>query len=90
MTQGVTLNKADSERFTRMLMQFEEDTLVIECNYDDWLAAYPDRWVAVYGGKLLANAKTLAEALQIAYDRGAPHGCVASAYMDTDPQIMIL
>ena len=83
-------DKADRDLVIKALEQFEEDTLVLDRNRTRWLNSYPNRWVVVYGGKLICHSDTLEGALRLADAEGAPRACVAIEYLSTNPRRMIL
>ena len=63
----------------RGLPDFGKDVRFFNAHRDEWAAAYPNKWAAVYHQELICVCNTQQEVLDVLRDRGFPTG---SSYMD--------
>ena len=58
---------------------FDRDIQFFQDHRDEWAAAYPNKWAAVYQHELICVCNTQKEVLDVLRDRGCPTG---STYID--------
>ena len=68
--------------------QFTQDHVYIEEHWEELLKEYPDKWIAVLQGKIIASADS-SSALISAIPK-QDRGSTAIKFMDTDPKPLIL
>lgn len=83
-------NPEDRVLIGQYLEQSEKDVKFLNANWLDWVATYPDKWVAVYEEELVGVGDTIEEVVREACTKGAPESRVVIEYLDKEPRIMIL
>jgi hypothetical protein len=74
----------------QQLEQYRQDALYFERHRADLLAQHPDRWVAVYGGVVVATDRSLPRLLKRLDAKGLPRGQVFIEYLATHEDVLIL
>lgn len=72
------------------LARFRSDAEYVESHRDELLERYPDRWVAVYDGQVVADDPELDLLLQTVRDRGLPPSHVYRTHLSTREELLIL
>jgi len=72
------------------LARYRDDTLYFDAHRDEFVATYPDQWVAIYNKQLVAAAHDLPELLQKLHDRGIPRGRAFKEFVATEDVDLIL
>ena len=86
----IELHPADADR-AKVMEQFKEDQDFVDAHYDEWSAAYPDRWVVVYQGRLVGAVQSIAEMTRLAADEESiPPMRMVSRYLSSEPVKLIL
>ena len=70
--------------------QFCEDMDYLHARWAEIRTSYPDHYVAVYKGEVVAARKTLKKVLKELGDKGVPSNVVALRYIAQKPKRMIL
>ena len=70
--------------------QFCEDVDYFNAHVAELRTSYPDHYVAVYKGEVVAARKTLKKVLKELDDKGVPSNVVALRYIAQKPKQMIL
>ena len=72
------------------LQKFRNDTRVLSSKRANLIAKYPKRWVAIYDGKVQANARNLSQLLAIVDNLNLPREGIVVRYIDRNLRRMIL
>ena len=80
----------DEEALAGLFEEADRNSKYIEAHFEELLQQYPDRWIGVFQGQVVANSKSsrgLVEKLRAmdCLKKGA-----ATRYMDTNPQVWII
>jgi CII-binding regulator of phage lambda lysogenization HflD len=81
---------ATPKKIARELRAFSRTARIFSSNEQRLLKKYPKQWVALYGGKLRASAKSLDEVLSKLKQQGVPANQAFIRYMDTSGRKLIL
>lgn len=80
----------DPHRLDADLQKFRKDVKLLSSRYRDFSAEYPKRWIAVYGGKVQADADSLDHLLARLDALKIPRGKAVIRYMNQNMRRMIL
>ncbi len=80
----------DPRRLDAEMQQFRRDTKLLSSKHRDFSAQYPKRWIAVYGGRVQADALTLEQLLVKLDALQVPREHTVIRYMSQNPRRMIL
>ena len=80
----------DPRRVDAELQKFRKDTLVLSSKKANLLARYSKRWVAVYDGKVQADARSVKQLLADIDTLQLPREAVVIRYIDRNVRRMIL
>ena len=80
----------DPKTVDRELRAFRKDARVLSSTRNHLLQQYPKRWIAIYGGKVAAQAKTLPALVERMQRLNIPRGRAVVRYIDKNPRKMIL
>ena len=83
-------NEADRAVLQAEFARHQADTEYRDAHREEWLTQYPDQWVMVYNGKLVAVAAILGEAFEMVERQGIPRGKPVRAHLSTKRQSLIL
>ncbi|MCA1595314.1 MAG: hypothetical protein LC772_02650 [Chloroflexi bacterium] len=72
------------------LLAFERDSRVLSTRRATLIAKYPRRWVAIFGGQVQADARTLSQLLAKVDSLGLPRQRAVIRYIDRNPRKLIL
>ena len=78
------------QRLDTELQQFRKDVNLLSSRYRDFSGEYPKRWIAVYGGKVQADADSLDHLLARLDALKIPRGKAVIRYMNQSMRRMIL
>ena len=81
---------APPKKIARELRAFSRTARIFSSNEQRLLKKYPKQWVALYGGKVCASAKSLDEVLSKLKQQGVPANQALVWYMDTSGRKLIL
>ena len=70
------------------LMRFTRDHIYVEEHWAELITQYPDQWIAVYDGEVIAVANDIPTL--IASIPEEQRGSIVVKFMDTDPRTLIL
>lgn len=76
----------DPHEVDRELQQFRRDTLVLSERRANLLKRYPQRWIAIYQGKVRANAESLQQVLEKADALGLPREKLVVRFINRHPR----
>ena len=80
----------DPKQVARDLQRFRKNTRTVESTHPKLVDTYPDKWVAVYEGKVRAHSTTFSS-LMVAMERqGLPRKDVIVRYIDREERILIV
>jgi len=80
----------DPKRLDAELQEFRKDAKLLSSKYREFSAQYSERWIAVYGGKVQADADSLDHLLARMDALQIPRGKVVVHYTSQSPRRMIL
>lgn len=80
----------DPQRLDADLQKFRIDAKLLSSKYRELSAKYPERWIAVYGGKVQADAGSLDHLLARMDALQIPRGKAVVRYMSQTTRRMIL
>lgn len=78
------------KNIARDLRAFSRTAQIFSSNERRLLKKYPEQWVALYGGKVRASAKSFDEVLSKLKQQGVPANHAFIRYMDTSGRKLIL
>jgi CII-binding regulator of phage lambda lysogenization HflD len=81
---------ATPKKIARDLRAFSRTARIFSSNERRLLKKYPKQWIALYGGKVRASAKSLDEVLSKLKKQGVPANQAIVRYMDTSGRKLIL
>jgi uncharacterized protein DUF5678 len=81
---------APPKKIARDLRAFSRTARIFSSNEQRLLKEYPKQWVALYGGKVRASAKSLDEVLSKLKKQRVPANQAIIWYMDTSGRKLIL
>ncbi len=74
----------------REIEHYRADALYLAGHREELLRQYPDRWVAIYDLRVVADAKHLSRLIKQLDRRGFPRGDVVVEYLATDEPLLIV
>ena len=80
----------DPKRLEADLQKFRKDSKLLSSKYRELSVQYPERWIAVYGGKVQADAGSLDHLLARMDALQIPRGQAVVRHMSQSPRRMIL
>ena len=80
----------DPKRVVEDLRRFRRSTRVLSSDHPRLIDQYGKTWVAIYGGKVRVNAKSLSHLMASIDREQLPREDVVVRYIDKDERIMIL
>jgi hypothetical protein len=80
----------DPKALDRDLRAFRKDARVLSSKREHLLRQYPSPWIAIYDGKVAAQAKTLPLLMEEMEQRGIPRGRAIVRFINKNPRKMIL
>ena len=89
----MTLERKDdkaSDRALAMLREARQARQIFHSEYDRWIAAYPDQWVAVSKDGLVAHHESLDGVIAGFEKEGYTNAQVIVKLLDTNPRGLIL
>lgn len=72
------------------LQKFRKDSRILSSRRVNLIAKYPKRWVAIYDGKVQADAMSLKQLLMTMDEQGLPRQEAVIRYVDRNLRRMIL
>ncbi len=72
------------------LQAFRKDARVLSSRRKHLVVRYPKQWMGIYGGDVVAHAKTLTSLVTQLDALGVPRGRAIVRYIDKSPRKMIL
>jgi hypothetical protein len=72
------------------LARFRSDAEYVDAHRNELLARYPECWVAVFNGRVVADDPDLDGMLKKLRDRGIPPSHVYRAYLSTREELLLL
>ena len=80
----------DPRRVDRELTAFRREAEKCSSSQPRLIAKYPKQWVAVYGGRVRANAGTFDQLMQQVEEKGLPRERLMVRFIDKDIRTLIL
>ncbi len=80
----------DPEEALRKQQRLNEDARLFFAKVDEWRRQHPNRWVAVYGGELVAVADTREAVLAAVAEKGLPIEEVLVGFVSEEPSVFVL
>lgn len=80
----------DEEILNRRMDEFARDTEFLQSLIPELRKQCPDRWVAVYQEKVVADAPTIKGMMRKLERKGIPRGRVAAAFIRAKPMARVL
>ena len=80
----------EAARVQAELERHRQDALWLDAHRDELLATHPERWVAVFEGRVVAIAEEFGELLEQIDARGVPRGCFVHEYLTAEDVDLIL
>ena len=80
----------DPQRVDAELQKFRKDTQILSSKRGKLIEKYPKRWVAIYNGKVQADARSLNQVLAKLDQLQLPRESVVVRYVDRNLRRMIL
>ena len=81
---------AGTEPQRGVLDQFTADALFVDSHRQDLLRRYPDQWIAVHQGEVVATAGEIEDLLGQVERAGLPAGHVYREFQSSDDELLIL
>lgn len=78
-----------AEQLRKDFEQSEADTKLLQTKYKELLAQFPDMWVAVYKGQIVAD-KDLKQLIAKLEGGEIPRGRAAIEFLATKPEVWVL
>ena len=72
------------------LRELKKSARVFSSNRERLLERFPQKWVAVYRGEVVANGDSLREVLRLVDNAGLPRKSVVVRYIDRNVRTLIL
>jgi uncharacterized protein DUF5678 len=88
--EGSRVSRSITEEDRPRAAGFSRTTRFLACNERRLLKKYPKQWIALYGGKVRASAKSLDEVISKLKKLGLPANQSLIWYMDTSGRKIIL
>src|SRR5437773_1804462 len=76
----------DPRTLDEELNQYRRDSALLSSR--DLIRKYAKRWIAIYGGKVRAEARSMEEVLEKADSQGLPRDRIVVQYIDDKPRTM--
>lgn len=86
-TGNIVINE---EALAARLYEFSRDTAFFEANRGELLKKYPDRWVAVYRERVVADAPSSRSIIRKLDEQGIPPGAAAVQFMRSEPVLRVI
>ena len=83
-------NEADRSILEEGFARHRADTDYVESHKAEWQVAYPDKWILVHKGELVAVADTMDDAFDAVEKKGIAPAETVWAYLATEPRTFIL
>ena len=80
----------DPKKVDRELQAFRRSTRRLSSNHPRLIDRFPKQWIAVYDGKVLAQAKTFSSLMTQVDEKGLPRQHTIVRYIDKNRRTMIL
>lgn len=80
----------NEETLNRRMDEFARDTEFLQSLMPELRKQCPDRWVAVYQEKVVADAPTIKGMMRKLEQKGIPRGQVAAAFIRAKPMARVL
>ena len=72
------------------LERFRKDALYVNEHWEELTARYPDRWIAVYEERLVADAKNPSQLRSKLLKKGVPPGEAYRRYLSTKEEDLLI
>ena len=82
--------KSAATNVAERLKRFSKSASLFSSQQNNLITKYPKQWVAVFDGKVVANAKTLDEVLAELLRQGVPKGEAMIRYLERQRRKFIL
>jgi hypothetical protein len=80
----------DPDALEDELNAFRSNAATLSSHQRRLITDFPERWVAIHGGGVVADSDTLAGLIELIEQGGLPRGHVIIRYIDAHPRKMIL
>lgn len=80
----------DPVQLDREMQEFGESEQFLNSHHKEFVKRYPDQWVGIYRGKLIAHALALEDVIAKLRKRGVPPGRALVRFMATKRRKMFL
>lgn len=80
----------DKPELVDQMRQFEDDSRFLALHHDALLDRFPEEWVAVFGGAVVAHDTNINGVLRQLSRRKIPRNRVAVAFLTRQPKTLIL
>ena len=83
-------SSSDLARVNRDLMRFAETTKILSSKRPRLIEKYPNQWICVYNGDVVANADSLKALMTRLDEMGVPSENTIVRYIDKEERTLIL
>jgi hypothetical protein len=91
VVQPRPVRRADEQpQLVEEMRQFEQDSRFLALHHDALLDKFPEQWIAVFSGEVVANDTNINDALRELARRKVPHSRVVLAFLTRRPKTLIL
>ena len=80
----------DPAQLWKGLQEFSESAQMLSETKNQLMETHPQQWVAVYQGKVVAQASTIDAVMTKVDSKNLPRDSVIVRFIDTEPRTMIL
>lgn len=89
-SEAAALTRADPSEVARRLKVFDADADSFSTDHDKLLKRFPKRWVALYGGEVIATGRRLDVVLRAIDRQRLARQDVLVRFLDEDGQVLVL
>lgn len=72
------------------LARFREDAVYVDEHWEELVARYPERWIAVYERKVVADAKSPTQLRSKVLKKGIPPGDTYRKFLSTKEEDLLI
>jgi CII-binding regulator of phage lambda lysogenization HflD len=86
----MTVSAKEKARMTRAWRRFDAEAKALDEHHEEWAKTYPDQFVAVYGGQLVAVSPDLETVLRALAKQGLRPAQALIRFMAKEPRRFLL
>lgn len=86
----MTVSAKEKARMTRAWRRFDAEAKALDEHYQEWVKAYPDQFVAVYNGEMVAASPDLETVLRTLAKQGLRPTQVLIRFLAKEPRRLLL